>query len=121
MHSLAKEGTRQVDAWSTSELSQLRDDLEDSEVRRDAAETSADQWYRKHEAMEQSLSDKLREAQVQGQEDNLKLRDKIVVFMDLFQEYENIIDMYVHHTGVKLTTNNLKKILELKQKGDIIP
>jgi hypothetical protein len=110
-----------TDPWQAEEIDQLRADLEEAEVRADLADETAEKWYGKWEMDKLTLKQAVQEAQRQASELNLHLRDKMMIYLDLVNEYEKALDTYVVHTGVKLTTNNLKRILELKAKGDIIP
>lgn len=107
-------------SWRVVEIDQLRDDAEEATIRAEEAEESADAWHRKYEIIEDDMRKLKVTARHQADAKNLKLRDKLCIMIDLMEEYENMLDMYVHRTGVRLTTNNLKRILELKKKGELI-
>lgn len=118
---MARDGVQAVQDWQTSEIHQLRDDIEDATTARELAEAEIDDALDIAEKWEHKYKTETATAIRKADEQNHKLRDKVCIFVDLFEEYEKMLDIYVHRTGVKLTTTNLKKILELKQKGDLIP
>ena len=108
------------DMWASGELEQLRDDIESAEVDKLAAIEEAEDYLTLAEQWEAKYKHVLHTAKQEAEAMNFKLSEKICVLIDLSKEYETMLDMYVHRTGVKLTNNNLERILKLKQKGDLI-
>ena len=108
------------DMWASGELEQLRDDIESAEVDKLAAIEEAEDYLTLAEQWEAKYKHVVHTAKQEAEAMNSKLSEKICVLIDLSKEYETMLDMYVHRTGVKLTNNNLERILKLKQKGDLI-
>jgi cell division septum initiation protein DivIVA len=106
--------------WAIEEIDQLRDDVATLETQVDQAEAEADKWHHQYLIAQQSRDSIVADEKAKANEMNSKLKDKMVIMIDLMDEYENMLDTYVARTGVKLMTNNLQKILELKQKGELI-
>lgn len=108
--------TGTLDPWVVSELEQLRSDNMDAEEL--IADTEADNNHlravsaatkRKYEDLRDDFNSKLTSA-------NRELTTKLIIYSDLFDEYESIIQMYVSQTGVQLITNKIK---QLRQRGEI--
>ena len=106
--------------WFINEVRQLRDDIESAEVDKLAAIEEAEDYLTLAEQWEAKYKHVVHTAKQEAMATNSKLSEKICVLIDLSKEYETMLDMYVHRTGVKLTNNNLERILKLKQKGDLI-
>jgi Skp family chaperone for outer membrane proteins len=96
-----------IENWASEEIDQLRDDVETMESKLEQARTDADRWEHKYRTLHHDFNEKVKAANQQAQEGNLKLRDKMIIMVDLMGEYETMLDMYVNHTGVRLKTNNL--------------
>jgi hypothetical protein len=107
-------------SWAAVEIDELRAEVEELECSRDAAEESADNWYNKFEDIQHRMQGAVANERIKGEEMNLALRDKSMIYLSLINEYEELLDFYVARTGVKVMTDNLKRILNLKQRGGLI-
>jgi predicted NUDIX family phosphoesterase len=99
------------------ELCNLRDELHDVEIERDSLvaelENADEQWDLEKFKRRTLQKEFAEEVQIANQD----LSKQVCTYLDIIAEYENIVDQYVGHTGVKLVTT---KINDLKKKGELI-
>jgi uncharacterized protein (DUF3084 family) len=98
------------------ELCNLRDELRDVQDEKDDL-TDELTIARSGRSLAQSrLRNFKREADEDAQTANQDLSKQVCTYLDIIAEYENIVNQYVGHTGVKLVTT---KINDLRKRGEL--
>jgi hypothetical protein len=102
--------------WQADEIDQLRADLEESEGAIAALETESYNWYESYEKSSEELRHLKDSFQDKLNEENMALRDKSMIYLSLINEFEDLIDSMM----VKVPTDRLRRILNLKKRGEMI-
>lgn len=109
------------DYWNAQEIDQLRDDLEDAEIRAKEALAESDdyldiaeQWQRKCSRINNSIDQQVK---LRSDKINEELKNKSMIYLSLINEYESILHQYESHSPVKLTTSS---ITNLRKRGGLI-
>ena len=102
--------------WASAEIDDLQDTVEDLEAdlektkhQRDSYHNLMDDWHRKFDELNRRFHDKI-------EAENLVIRDKSMIYLDLIEEYDNQFrKAYLIKPGL---LSNVK-IKHLRQKGEI--
>ena len=103
-----------VDDWLEIENNDLRQQVEEVDLQNEWLQEAADKAIEAKKKMTDTLSRERATFRDESTEKNHQITNKCVALSNLCDEYQLVLDKYVEHTGMKLTTTKLN---QLKEKG----